>query len=1003
MASLKFIMDVNDDHPESHHINKKDVASDHPVNPGQPHGPPPYTQLPPLPPTTLPPITIPRYDSSSGSSMQIRDISLAVASSQTKDHGLHWEFKNANTAPSSVPPNIHTRSTMRRRSTASNDSVDQTGYASASSSSLGGNYHQSNTSMRPMPSQPHTPELPMRLTPITGRVSRARKGIPVHVCDICRPPKVRNLPRVSSARPVGSTSAETETRRLKTVVHPLHHVDLQHQGRIKDHRVDNPKALPLPTIKYCPKSQHQERRQSLLTLELKVCISIPVGFNTAQPYHLKTITGRLNRLGHCRYSQEWIYPFQKPRNPGITLLRLPPQVIQQLQYLAGKFGQVQDALLEPSYGLPGAPFPLDDIGIFDASADHSYSTDGVGYENGNLIALSLPIGNGCGFPGTTLPMSFINPLHDAVPRYLEVYWERVHPLFPVVHRASFEEAPEEVLRYAMAAVATQFLENDEDRVKGNEMHDYVAREVKKIPAWNIQVLQAIFLYEYFARFRGQNAVIRPSGLFQELYKRPQLEVSEQTYLQGAFDPQVLYHYSAALDYTASPSDRPVNTSWKNWVDAEARRRLLAACFFLDGHAAIYQQQPQAGQTSVDSELPRPSIPLMGPSLGLWEASSPASWAKILAEDPSAGVPVFLDSAETITPDFVSRQISIDRMIILVSESLRFAHRHGSNALSASTRKSSLSEVDPQLQYMHGQLSPAQQELPYLQPDFLQSPHSRTCSSFDMETRINSLFFGCPIANTYLALHHTPLHDLLAVSGDSWLFTEKVLPAAKFANHLRRLKAWAENHHHRPGGNTSLPTDMSDLSMVKATMYAARSILEFLSPVSPGVSRYAPTKGAGREDRPSFWGNDLSDFWALYVCALIIWAFGHKARPVAAATAGSTRTVAAADAQLQHHQHSAKRRRTGNSEASFISRHGQNSVATADQQAMNWLRMLAADNVTGEDIIRARSRRETMGVVSLVRRRLDSDCIGGKNRLYVEAVGILRRLEEDGERNDKPWF
>ncbi|KAI0184311.1 hypothetical protein EV127DRAFT_239456 [Xylaria flabelliformis] len=28
-----------------------------------------------------------------------------------------------------------------------------------------------------------------KLTPITGRVSRAKKGVPVHICDICKPPK----------------------------------------------------------------------------------------------------------------------------------------------------------------------------------------------------------------------------------------------------------------------------------------------------------------------------------------------------------------------------------------------------------------------------------------------------------------------------------------------------------------------------------------------------------------------------------------------------------------------------------------------------------------------------------------------------------------------------------------------------------------------------------------------------------------------------------------------
>lgn len=33
-------------------------------------------------------------------------------------------------------------------------------------------------------------DVPIKLTPITGRVSRAKKGVPVHVCEVCRPPKV---------------------------------------------------------------------------------------------------------------------------------------------------------------------------------------------------------------------------------------------------------------------------------------------------------------------------------------------------------------------------------------------------------------------------------------------------------------------------------------------------------------------------------------------------------------------------------------------------------------------------------------------------------------------------------------------------------------------------------------------------------------------------------------------------------------------------------------------
>lgn len=81
----------------------------------------------------------------------------------------------------------------RRQSSTSADSMDQHGYGSAASSSsmgggAGGGGYPPNHPRRPMGSP--GPDVPIRLTPITGRVSRAKKGVPVHVCEICNPPKV---------------------------------------------------------------------------------------------------------------------------------------------------------------------------------------------------------------------------------------------------------------------------------------------------------------------------------------------------------------------------------------------------------------------------------------------------------------------------------------------------------------------------------------------------------------------------------------------------------------------------------------------------------------------------------------------------------------------------------------------------------------------------------------------------------------------------------------------
>lgn len=79
---------------------------------------------------------------------------------------------------------------LRRQSSTSVDSMDQHGYASSSSmgGGAGGGGYPPNHPRRPMGSP--GPDVPIRLTPITGRVSRAKKGVPVHVCEVCNPPKV---------------------------------------------------------------------------------------------------------------------------------------------------------------------------------------------------------------------------------------------------------------------------------------------------------------------------------------------------------------------------------------------------------------------------------------------------------------------------------------------------------------------------------------------------------------------------------------------------------------------------------------------------------------------------------------------------------------------------------------------------------------------------------------------------------------------------------------------
>lgn len=56
--------------------------------------------------------------------------------------------------------------------------------------------------------------------------------------------------------------------------------------------------------------------------------------------------------------------------------------------------------------------------------------------------------------------------------------------------------------------------------------------------------------------------------------------------------------------------------------------------------------------------------------------------------------------------------------------------------------------------------------------------------------LRNLFPDSPQAHAYLALHHTPLHDLLAVAGEAWVFARKVTPPSAFRSAQARLKIWS---------------------------------------------------------------------------------------------------------------------------------------------------------------------------------------------------------------------
>lgn len=341
---------------------------------------------------------------------------------------------------------------------------------------------------------------------------------------------------------------------------------------------------------------------------------------------------------------------------------------------------------------------------------------------------------------------------------------------------------------------------------------------------------------------------------------------------------------AATQRNAGELGRSDN-AWAEWVEDQAQKRLLASCFLLDIHCMRYFERASATVSGPDYSSPSTlSIPLCANTTKPWEACTLDAW---LRPNPQGSrLTVGEAIVQGLKPADIQESSPFDASVLLAAYSLQLPTRQNPTRL-----------------------------------DLIQD-----ASAIDMShVNVLNLFGQSAVANTYLALHFTPLHYALSVSGDSWVFNKKVLRLAAFTQHQSQLSRWRDSG-----------------SSAAAAAFAARALVAFLG-LEPN--------GAQTLTTPVCTSTDISDFWGIYVCALICWAFGHAGRDG-----------------------------TGNWKD-----------ASSRPAALQWLQ--SAAKLQPAQVQRLSGRRNAQAVVGLAREALEREHLGGRSILIADAVGVLRKLED----------
>lgn len=358
----------------------------------------------------------------------------------------------------------------------------------------------------------------------------------------------------------------------------------------------------------------------------------------------------------------------------------------------------------------------------------------------------------------------------------------------------------------------------------------------------------------------------------------------------------------------SPPDRQQikDMVWREWIQYEVRQRLRAAYFIIDVHRHKYYEQRRC-HPEVNSDNTLLLLPCHD---RLWNAKDASQWYDEILQSNCSAIPLSL--VEHMSAEEITSLTHFAQFLVVCSLTTQLRPRD---------RK-----IMPEV---------AAIETPII-------------------SKLVNLFPNFQNAHAYLALHHTPLHELLALTGSTWVLGKKLTDQEEIDRIDPLIKHWTNS-----------------LAAAQATWHACHVLQLCLSqPIDSSIACMA-----------------VCEYWSIYTSTLICWAFGHRTslnRQRAAQTipTGSGNTAA-----------NTSRR----SSCTMV----EDDADDAKSQALVYVRAMLAVNADQMDhLFLEPMRGDTMPLLQAVRVRLDIEAIEGQGRcaMLTDACGVLDRLIEGGK-----WF